>query len=95
MVSALLILVEFSKIDSNHDASLGDTMVQASQDSIENNIAENEIEESKICAKKSEKAFYENLTIPVSELPVKIQKMMEKGDGFQKEFQVSHCYVCL
>ena len=69
-------------------------MAQASKDNIENNIAENDIEEYKICTNKSEKAFYENLTIPVSELPVKIQKMKERGDGFQKEFQVSHCYVC-
>ena len=68
-------------------------MALASQDNIENNIAENEIEESKICANKSEKAFYENLTIPVSELPLYIQKMKERGNGFQKEFQVSHCYV--
>ena len=34
-------------------------------------------------------------SVPVSELPVYIQKMKERGDGFQKEFQVSHCYVCL
>ena len=35
------------------------------------------------------------LSVPVSELPVYIQNMKERGDGFQKEFQVSHCYVCL
>ena len=36
------------------------------------------------------------LSVPVSELPVYIQKMKKRGgDGFQKEFQVSHCYVCL
>ena len=35
------------------------------------------------------------LSVPVSELPAYIQKMKERGDGFQKEFQVSHCYVCL
>ena len=33
------------------------------------------------------------LSVPVSELPVYIQKMKEIGDGFQKEFQVSHCFV--
>ena len=35
------------------------------------------------------------LSVPVSVIPVYIQKMKERGDGFQKEFQVSHCYVCL
>ena len=35
------------------------------------------------------------LSVPVSELPVYIQKMKDRGDSFQKEFQVSHCYVCL
>ena len=40
-------------------------------------------------------AMYQNLVIPVNQLPVYIQKMKERGDGFQKEFQVSHYYVCL
>ena len=35
------------------------------------------------------------LSVPVSELPIYIQKMKERGDGFQKEFQVSHYHVCL
>ena len=35
------------------------------------------------------------LSVPVSDLPVYIQKMKEGGDGFQKEFQVSLCYVSL
>ena len=32
--------------------------------------------------------IYQNLGIPVADLPVYIQKMKEKGDGFQKEFEV-------
>ena len=40
-------------------------------------------------------AVYQNLAIPVNQLPVYIQEMKERGDGFQKEFQVSHCYGCL
>ena len=35
------------------------------------------------------------LSVPVSEVPVYIQKMKEREEGFQKEFQVSHGYVCL
>ena len=82
-------------MDSNAGASVGDTILQPSQNNTENNIGENEKEESENCTNKSVKAFYENLTIPVSQLPVYIQKMKERGDGFQKEFQVSHCFVCL
>ena len=43
----------------------------------------------------SDDAIYQNLAIPIKKLPAYIQKMKERGDGFQKEFQVSHCYVCL
>ena len=32
--------------------------------------------------------IYQNLGIPVTDLPVYIQRMKEKGDGFQKEFEV-------
>ena len=80
-IQAPCISVEFSQIDANHNAMKADH-------SCENNVPQKENEES-------EKAIYENLAIPISKLPVYIQKMKERGDGFQKEFQVSHCYVCL
>ena len=34
------------------------------------------------------------LSVPVPEIPVYIQKMKERGDGFQKEFQVSRFCLC-
>ena len=51
--------------------------------------------QSETSADNPDDAVYQNLGIPVKQLPAYIQKMKERGDGFQKEFQVSHCYVCL
>ena len=35
--------------------------------------------------------IYQNLGIPVADLPVYLQRMKEKEDGFQKEFEVFLC----
>ena len=86
------ISVEFSQIDANHNVP---TDAMKADHSCDNNVPQKEKKESKISENNSEQAFYENLAIPISQLPVYIQKMKERGDGFQKEFQVSHCYVCL
>ena len=61
----------------------------------EPNLAKSKMEDSANPENNSGEVIYENLSIPVSQLPIYIQKMKERGDGFQKEFQVSHCYVCL
>ena len=90
-IQAHFISVEFSQIDANHNVP---TTTKADH-SCKNNVPQKEIEESEISENSSENAIYENLAIPISQLPVYIQKMKERGDGFQKEFQVSHCYVCL
>ena len=34
------------------------------------------------------------LSVIVSVIPVYIQRIKERGDGFHKEFQVSQCYIC-
>ena len=39
--------------------------------------------------------IYQNLSIPVAELPVYIQRMKEKEYGFQKEFEVFVLYLKL
>ena len=53
------------------------------------------IKQSETSTDNPDDAIYQNLAIPIKQLPAYIQKMKERGDGFQKEFQVSHCYVCL
>ena len=88
-IQAHCISVEFSQIDANHNVP---TTMKAEK--CKKNVPQKE-NESEISENNSEKAIYENLALPISQLPVYIQKMKERGDGFQKEFQVSHCYVCL
>ena len=58
-------------------------------------VSEGQKEEPDNSTDNSDDIIYQNLAIPVKQLPAYIQKMKERGDGFQKEFQVSHCYVCL
>ena len=58
-------------------------------------VPDESIKQSEMATDNPDDAIYQNLAIPIKQLPAYIKKMKERGDGFQKEFQVSHCYVCL
>ena len=78
--------VEFSSLKSSDDNIRNQPRVNAEF------VSDVQQEET---GNNNDDAIYQNLAMPIKQLPAYIQKMKERGDGFQKEFQVSHCYVCL
>ena len=83
------LLVVMSQIQAKHSS-------QEEQPNMDESfVSEGKNEEHDNSSDNPDDIIYQNLAIPVKQLPTYIQKMKERGDGFQKEFQVSYYYVCL